>query len=188
MKLLLQENGIWLRLENDEIDARFIPKFLRRYDLHNGVSRNSGWFYTIKLVSWNKENITYTRTRRKRNEGYKNEKFQEFSDEMKQEFNLRNEFLKKNRYVDDLTEELELQYDEYQDWMKSLFYEIKKETYQHIKEMLQFLHLRFEESFQSGFLPDSRISFWRREINLSQETVINRNVGESSLRPGLIKF
>jgi len=187
MKLLLQEKGIWLRLKNDEIDARVMPEFLRRYDLQNGVSRN-GWFYDIKLVSWNKEKIKYTRTRWKRNEGYKNKKFQEFSDEMKQEFNLRNEFLKKNRYVDDLTKELELQYEEYEAWMQSLFYEIKEETYQLIKKMLQFLNLKFEESFQSGFLPDSRISLWRREINLDQETVISRNVGGSSLRPGFIKF
>ena len=59
----------------------------------------------------------------------------------------------------DLTEELEFQYDEYQDWMESLFYEINEGTYQNIKKMLQFLNLRFEESFQSGFLPQSKISF-----------------------------
>jgi len=187
MKLILQEHGVWLRLENDEIDARSMPAFLGRFDLQDGVSANGGWYFTIKLVSWNNENITYTVTKWKRNKGYKNKKFNEFSDEMKQNFNLRNEFLKRNKNVD-LTEELEFQYDEYYDWMQSLFYEINEGTYQKIKEMLQYLNLRFEESFQSGFLPRSKISFWRREINLSQETVINRNTGGSSLRPGLIKF
>lgn len=187
MKLILQEHGIWLRLENDEINARTMPAFLDKFALQDGISANGGWFYTIKLVSWNNENITYTVTKWKRKKGYKNEKFHEFSDEMKREFNLRNDFLKRNKNVD-FTEELELQYDEYHDWMQSLFYEINEGTYQNIKDMLQFLNLRFEESFQSGFLPRSKISFWRREISLSQETVINRNTGGSSLRRGLIKF
>lgn len=188
MKLLLREHGVWLRLENDEIDARSMQAFLDRFNLRHGISANGGWFYTIKLVSWrNNENITYTVTKWNRKKGYINKKFDKFSNEMKQEFNLRNEFLKNNESVD-LTEELESQYDEYQDWMESLFYEINEGTYQNIKEMLQFLNLRFEKSFRSGFLPQSKISFWRREINLSQETVINRNTGGSLLRPGLIKF
>jgi len=186
MKLLLREHGVWLRLENDEINARSMPAFLDRFNLRDGISANGGRFYTIKLVSWNNENITYTVTKWNRKKGYINKKFDKFSNEMKQEFNLRNEFFKRNESVD-LTEELEFQYDEYQDWMESLFYEINEGTYQNIKKMLQFLNLRFEESFQSGFLPQSKISFWRREINLSQETVINRNTG-SPLRPGLIKF
>ena len=122
MKLILQEHGVWLRLENDEIDARSMPAFLGRFNLQDGISVNGGWFFTIKLVSWNNENITYTVTKWTRNKGYKNKKFNKFSDEMKQNFNLRNEFLKRNKNVD-LTEELEFQYGEYDEWMQSLFYE-----------------------------------------------------------------
>ena len=96
MKLLLREHGVWLRLENDEINARSMPAFLDRFNLRDGISANGGRFYTIKLVSWNNENITYTVTKWNRKKGYINKKFDKFSNEMKQEFNLRNEFFKRN--------------------------------------------------------------------------------------------
>ena len=104
MKLILQQNGIFLQIENDinTINTDTLENFLNKYNF-NSYKRVwiEGQYITIRLVEWNTarkktDKIQLFKTKRKKN-AYENKKFNDFSDEMKKEFIKNNEFLQKNK-------------------------------------------------------------------------------------------
>ncbi len=191
MKLILQQNGIFLQIKNDIniINTDTLENFLNKYNF-NSYKRSwiEGQYITIRLVEWNTarkktDKIQLFKTKRKKN-AYENKKFNDFSDEMKKEFIKNNEFLQKNKdkfFANLLTEDEEDEYEEIEYLMKSLFYELNKETYEKTKEMLEFLNLQPAESFKNGFIFNSTKYDWRREIEIISEISINRNTGGSSV-------